>query len=295
MKLISLTKTMPWLMAGGAILTLTASQKVSANTNNPATSVKQVQNTKSDQANLDTSNLRMVYLDTAAKIALGDLNLPLPASDGLAGNHENINAYLAKGISGSKEIDFTGGRSPKAFNDPTLQDSSGFPANDQSLFASFIENSFDTPEKAKQDVGYKSVDQQKADISTPISGTMGPGEIGSADLGNGISALTGLWADSRHNGFYTYKYYYYQGPYEIELSFYGSGDFDSNAQTKALTQAKADAAKLKGRKFATTDSHGLISYSGGSLTMKWQGGNNSYELSNEKGLNQALSMFASVK
>ena len=292
------SKTMPWLVSTSVVLTLAVSQNVSAQINNSqATSIKPVNKANFKQVNSDPLNLRMGYLDTSVKFALGDLSLPLPTADGLTSNHQNVNAYIDKGSAFGSSINFTEGSYPKAFNDPSLQEEDhygSYPARDQTEFATFNKSTFDNPEKAQQATYYETPDQIKADISSDDH-LYGPGEISSANLGNRISAITGLSTEQYGDGtYYTYNLYYYQGPYEIELDFSGKG-FDNNAQTKILSQAKALAAKLKGKKFAFTDSHGKITYQNDNLWMRWSEGNNSYELSNQKGLDQSLNMFASVK
>ena len=267
------SKTVPWLVSASAILTLSFSANVSAKTSqdSQATKIKNVQN-----KSLDQINYRMLYLNSSIRFFSGNFNLPLPKDDGLTSNHDNVNAYRIKGYDGNgqalNDITYTTGKSPKVYNDPTLQLSSGNAAFDQDIIAGFSWGpKKDLPPSTSN---YMDPDQLKKALSSSSDGT-----VGSADLGNGIQAVTfGQYIDSRYDWMdptFQYDCYFWQGDYEIHLTFK-----EVSNENDALAKAKQIAPQFKGKHFADTDGHGMISLKDTNMSpnMEWQKGNTSYSM-----------------
>ena len=258
MKPISLTKTMPWLLGASAVFTLAFSQNVSANTNGnqQATSIKQVQETNTNQANTNNLNLRMLYLNTSAKATLLNPGAKSPTNDGLGDaipNHNNVNAYLAdSGGAMSSEDEFFDYNipysigNPKFFNDPSLKPNKTQALSD-SNYARFSRNHWKTAEEAKNDVGY-----------SPAEDFQNNPQI---DLSNGIKAYKEVHYEAYNRPQKVYSLIFYQGNYQIKI--YGVTASRDQKQidqlwNKLISQGQQTVFSLKQTNLPQTDNHGVM-------------------------------------
>ena len=216
MKPISLTKTMPWLLGASAVFTLAFNQNVSAqNSTSQATSIKQVNKTNINQANTNNLNLRMAYLNTSAKLAIGaktgNWNVPLPANDGLDNYHNQVNAKtfdMPGKYSEDFEVSYLLG-DPKPFDDSSLENYSG-------RYADLTFKDFKTTDEATKSVGYEASSNYQ---NWPVK-----------DFGDGFKVYKNpdQFTSSKP------QYVFYKGPWEIRAGIKYGGYYMDDEQVNNI-------------------------------------------------------------